>query len=375
MLRLHHFITLLLLTLPVILWPAASRADNLDFQQRIEALRQQLADDPDNVTLLTRLSAQYLWRGDHISAMEIGRRLLEIGERGGIESMTATLHGHIIMGQGSVDFGDPVEGFRHLETARVMAERMDDHRALMSIYSGLGSYALNTHNDAYSALDYFFKALDECYTFNQPASIALHLSNIAECYITRKDVTGLKFARQGYEWASETDNATVKMFAAMNLADFYLLTDSLDNAAPLLDEAWEYHDESAQQNSAELLVLTSRLQAQLGDLKVALGLAHQSLSMLDGAQMATANRAWLNYARLLRMMGRYQDAIEALQNGFSHIKDNSSEIHLSDFYKEIAECYSEAGNPDKALSYTKRYIEYQDSAQRIDRERTLQEQR
>lgn len=373
--RLHYFIIILFMTLSGIVRPAASCAADTTHQEVIDTLLRQLADDPENVKLLTRLSAQYIWKGDLVHSKEIGQHLLRIGQRGGIESTTATLNGHIILGQISAESSDPLEAFQHLETARGIAEHIGDHRALMSIYSGLGGYALNSRNDAYSSLDYYFKALEESRALNSTLSIAIHLSDIAECYRIRNDPAGLQFALQANDYASRTDNATVRMFTAMNLADQYLMIGETEEAKALIDQAWDYYEKSGYNNPADLLVLTARHQAQTGELKVALGLIHQAVPYLENSTNATVNRIWLLHAQILRMMGKNDEAIDALKSGLQHVADKSAEIHIGDFYKEIAECYAETGKPTEALEYMHRYIEHQDSAMRIDRERTLQEQR
>ncbi len=90
---------------------------------------------------------------------------------------------------------------------------------------------------------------------------------------------------------------------------------------------------------------------------------------------STMSATFLDYARLLRRDGKPADAIKVLEYALGNTVVSDMKIHSSELTKELMYGYRDIGDYPKAMEYSMRYQEYQDSAVRLSRERILQENR
>lgn len=70
-----------------------------------------------------------------------------------------------------------MECYTHLETARQIAERSQNHSALALVLNAFGNYALFVNDDVYSAISYYFQALKDVDKMNDKKQYAIILSN------------------------------------------------------------------------------------------------------------------------------------------------------------------------------------------------------
>ncbi len=332
------------------------------------------ADDFENKEMLKIEGYHNLSVSNYQKAEEYGRRLLELGEQTGDRDY-AELYGRIIVGAAIVD-NDPDESFRQLEIAHTIAHNTGNREAMLSINNMRGIYYMFVHNDAYTASTYYYKALEDARAINDERKYGIILSNLSGVYLTMKDASGCELAEQSLEMALKLRDPIMSYYAKHTLAQFYLLTDRLDDLENLIDEIESEFKDGKFGLKPDLLLQKAGLAEKRGDINQAYIYYARAMEDFEDADASKVSATYLAYAELLRKDKRTSSAIDVLELGLTYInKQNGWKIYSSDLIKELVYCYQDSGNYKKALEYAQIYRSYNDSIYIISRERALQENR
>ena len=203
----------------IMVWTVSEYAlANENMPDRLRHLQKQLSGDTENVSLLKEIGYIYMSQGDFVNSIAIGQKLIDISHSTD-DRDEAELYGHIFIGcsSGGTNMTQP-EAYKHLEQVLNIAEQNNDREALVSIYNAFGVYYSKQREDIYLTLYYMFKALDMARQLNDQRRYAILLSNISANYAMRGDVTGLPYAEEAYELASNMDDAAGMFYSAFSLA-------------------------------------------------------------------------------------------------------------------------------------------------------------
>lgn len=344
------------------LWPASVRAEEPS------AL-------PSSYEDLREAGIRFLNQGDLALARHCGERLLQLAGPEE-ERHPAVLYSHLLLGLAGTESGADSVCYVHLETARALAGRQRDYEALMMALNGFGNYALFHNNDVYTALSYYFQALEEGKRVDNRRLYAMVLSNISGAYFMRGDFSGLRYADEAIRIAQAEDEPVPLFHATMNRAIFCLAADSLlPQAAVAIDALEQMHDAYGFGTESDLSLLRAQLHVGRGETAEAYGEFARAMENFPTASASTITMVYIEYARLLRTDHRAASAIRVLEHGLEHIDSSGVLIHKARLLKELALSYREAGQTGKALECTLAYMEYQDRLFDEVRERATQEAR
>ena len=353
--------------------PMALHADVTADSDTVGEWLQVLENDPNDKTALKAVAFYYLNIGEYGRAREYGRRLLNIGESSGDRDF-CELYGRIILAASQLD-KDPQECFRQLENARVIAETTGNHDALLSINNSTGMYYLLVHNDAYTALTYYYKALEDAKAIDDVRRYGIVLSNLSGAYMIMKDASGLTLAEQAHDIALKRGETVPLYYAKHALADFCLLTDSLDRAERLINEAEELYRNGGLTGNPGLYILRGELAEKRGNFKEAYSNYARAMENFGESDPSLISATYLAYARLLRKDRHTPSAINVLEYRLKTIDPALMTVHTPELIKELVYSYRDAGDYRKALDRALEYQVYQDSIFKLGRERALQENR
>ena len=316
----------------------------------------------------------YLHHEDYTQARRYARRLLEVGERQN-DRVNAQLYGHLICGLSLIESGTDTRCYEHLETARSLAERYQNHEALMLVLNGFGNYALFDNDDVYMAISYYFQALEEAKRTGNRRQYAMILSNISGAYFMRRDPSGLMYAEEAVRIARETKEPVPLFYGTVNSALYYLAADSLEPASITIEAIRQMHATQGFGTESDVCLLQAMLHAKRGENAEAYNDYARAMENFPTAAASTITMVYLEYAKLLRADHHLDSAVRVLEHALSHISTSGVPIHKTRLLKELALCYREAGLTEKALQYTLEYMDYQDCLFDEVRERATQEAR
>ena len=316
----------------------------------------------------------YLHHEDYTQARRYARRLLEVGERQN-DRANAQLYGHLICGLSLIESGTDTWCYEHLETARSLAERYQNHEALMLVLNGFGNYALFDNDDVYMAISYYFQALEEAKRTGNRRQYAMILSNISGAYFMRRDPSGLMYAEEAVRIARETKEPVPLFYGTVNSALYYLAADSLEPASITIEAIRQMHATQGFGTESDVCLLQAMLHAKRGENAEAYNDYARAMENFPTAAASTITMVYLEYAKLLRADHHLDSAVRVLEHALSHISTSGVPIHKTRLLKELALCYREAGLTEKALQYTLEYMDYQDCLFDEVRERATQEVR
>lgn len=335
-----------------------------------------LAKDPDNRDAIKALAFHYLNIGVADEAMKYGRCLLDLAEKTGDRDF-CELYGKIVTGVLLVQNDETTNGFSMLQEALVIADATGNIDAKVSIYNSLGIYYLFIHNDTYTAISNYYNALDCAKQIDDRRRQAIIAANIAGCYLSRNDVSGLEFAREALQAAIERDEIVPLYYAKRNLILFYLLTDSLEQASQMLRDVEELHARLGMSQEVDLNLEKAQLYEKKGDVENAYKYYAEAMENFKNTDQSSVSATSLAYGRFLRNQKQLKAAINVLEyavNNREHDGEGMA-IHIPEIIQELALCYRDAGDNAKALKYSLIYQNHLDSAINLTRERTLQENR
>ena len=352
-------------TLPL---PAADAGSGLSVAP---AWTDTLSDDKE---ALRDAAFYYLNHDNAPRARNYGRRLLELGKQQDDRSF-GLLYGHLILGLANTESSPATESYAHLEAARALAERNHDHKALMLVLNGFGNYSMFVNDDVYTALSYYFQALEEAARTGDRRQYAMILSNISGAYSMRNDFSGLTYAEEAIEIARQIKEPVPLFYGTVNATLYYLNDGNLQQARITIEAIRQMHDTQGFGTESDVCLLLAMYYAKCGDTDKAYNYYARAMENFPTAAASTVTMVYLQYARLLRADHHVDSSIKVLEHALSHIGSSGIPIHKTLLLKELALSYREAGQTAKALDCTLEYINYQDNLFEEVRERATQEAR
>ncbi len=331
-----------------------------------------LEENPNDRAVLKTVAFYYMNIGDSEKTKFYARRLLDLARSTGDRDFSE-LYGRIALGSALLD-EDHDGCFRQFESARAIAEDTGNHDAMLSVNNGFGMYYLLVQNDVYTATTYYYRALEDAKAIDDNRRYGIILSNLAGAYLAMEDASGQKLAEQSHEIALKRGEPIPLYYAKYTLAHFYLLTDSLDAAARLVDETEKLYRDGGFGDEPNLYLIRGELAEKRGDIREAYrnyAMAMENFSDSDPSQVTAT---YISYARLLRKDHRTASAIKVLEYGLNNTA-SEMRIHTPELLRELVYSYRDAGDMNKALDYSLSYQQYQDSVFRLSRERALHENR
>ena len=338
-------------------------------KQRLEHLK----SAPDDKVAIRDVANAYLLIGDYDSAAEYAARLIQIAEQNSDRDF-AGLNGAMINIQVLMARGDNENTYRTLEYARVIAQSIEDHKALAMIHNGFILYYSTLVKDTYAAIGHCYQGLEEARLAGDDYRAAIILCNLAELYNDRNDSEGLDYALQAYELAKKLDDEIPLFYTANTLADAYMIQGQLNDAAEILKEAEACAAKLGYTRSVELVLVQAMYAYRYGDVEKALRLCEHAFNCdFYDPSRSVIMRTYLTYAKILNEIGHPAKALEIAQEGIAYADGFRLTSYVGDLMKEIAESNRQLGNHSKALEYFTRYASFMDSTYRVSRERALME--
>ena len=166
---------------------------------------------------------------DHRAALLAGKRLQKEADRANDSYYLA--YALYYQGISNVILGNSAIGKSQLDKALELAEKADDDTLRLSIINGFGIYEANVHVNYTRAQQHFYRSLEYAVKIGDPLRQALIECNLAEIASIRRDTTGLKYARNCYNWGTANSNAHVSFTGAYHCANLYNIAG--DHAAAL----------------------------------------------------------------------------------------------------------------------------------------------
>lgn len=349
-------------------------ADNAaDGRDTIEEYLRALDSNPNDKNLLKTIAYHYMNIGDDANTRKYGERLLALGEATGDRDF-CELYGKIVLSASYLE-QDMDKCFKYLEDARLIAEGTQNHDALLSINNSFGMYYMFGHNDIYTASSYYYKALEEAKALNDERRYGILLSNLAGAYMMMNDVSGQKLAEQSHEIAMRRGEPIPLYYAKCSLAEFYIMSDSLERVETLIGEIERLHHEGGFGGEPDLYLMKAQLADKRGDKKGAYRNYALAMENFKNADMSAITATYRSYASMLRRDNKLSSAIKILEYGLANTLSSDLKLHSPEIMKELVYAYRDAGNYKKALDYSLDYQAYQDSIFNLSRERALQENR
>lgn len=260
----------------------------------------------DSCAIATRSS-------DHRGALHAGELLQKAAGRTGDSYFLA--YSYYYQGISNVILGNSAVGKAQLDKALELAEKADDDTLRLSVINGFGIYEANVHTDYARAQQHFYRSLEYAVRIGDPLRQALIECNLAEIASMRRDTTGLKYARNCYEWGMANHNAHVSFTGAYHCAN---LSNQAGDHAAALRYIREADRISQRENFAErsaVFNLYASIYAAMGHQREALEYLRKAEAHASAAQGATLPEIYLNYARILAGLGRTAESDRMIRRG------------------------------------------------------------
>lgn len=297
---------------------------------------------------------------DHREAVRAAARLQRVAEREGDDWFL----GQALYYQGvsNVILGNNKIGKAQLDRAYQLADRLDDDTLRLSIHNGYGVYEANAHADYASAQRHFYKALEYAVGIGDPFRQALVESNLAETASIRRDVSGLKYALECYEWSVANDNAHLGFAGAYHCANLYSIAGDYQRALHYIRKAEEIARRENYAERAAVYSLHGSICAALGQNREALEWLHKAVGHASEAQGATLPEMYRTYAGVLADLGDVAGSDRMVSRGLEVSDSLSIRSSVAPLLEQRARNHESRGDYRRALEVYRIYKEVCDSA-------------
>ena len=310
---------------------------------------------------------------DHRDAVRHGGALQRVAEAEGERWYLA--QALYYQGVSNVILGNSEIGKSQLDKAFDLAIKEDDDTLCLSVHNGYGVYEANTHANYASAQRHFYKALELAVKIGDPFRQALVECNLAEIASIRGDISGLKYARQCYEWAVANANSHLEFAGAYHCANLYNIAGETDKALIYIRKAEEIAVKENYAEKAALYNLHASICAARGENAEALRWLAKAQGCAPQAQGATLTEICLTYARVYAAMGRLADSDRMITRGLDMSDSLSILSSIPPLLRQRADNFEMRGDCRRALEVYKEYKEVCDSTYADLRERQVNELR
>lgn len=265
-------------------------------------------------------------------------------------------------GISNVITGNPVEGKQQLDSAAVLADRIDNDTLRLQIHNGYGIYEAGNHSNPALAQWHFFKALEYAVRIGDGFRQSMMESNLAEIAHIRRDSTGIKYAVSCYEWGCDNDNPQMMFAGAYQCASLYHMVGNNDRAleyAGIADKVLQEYGHQDEESS--LCQLRGAIALDMGKLDEAVKWLDKAVETTDRAQAATLPEIYLCYALVYARRGEIVRSDAMIEKGLRVCDSLSISSALAQLYELRAQNMERSGNFRGALAAYKQYKQQCDS--------------
>lgn len=310
---------------------------------------------------------------DHRAALLAGKRLQKEADRANDSYYLA--YALYYQGISNVILGNSAIGKSQLDKALELAEKADDDTLRLSIINGFGIYEANVHVNYTRAQQHFYRSLEYAVKIGDPLRQALIECNLAEIASIRRDTTGLKYARNCYNWGTANSNAHVSFTGAYHCANLYNIAGDHAAALRYIREADRISQRENYAERAAVYNLYASIYASTGHNAEALEYIRKAVTHASGAQGATLPEIYRNYAHILADLGRTAESDRMIQRGME-ISDSLQIISsVAAFLEQKALNLERRGDYRRALEAYKAYKQSCDSSYAERQEQQINELR
>jgi signal transduction histidine kinase len=233
------------------------------------------------------------------------------------------------LGLSQSDLGDPTAGFGTLAMAMGIAEQKDLPQDLAFTCLNLG-YLYSVHGQPEASLQYYDRIQNELVDHCELKTLILTYNNLGGCYngLARYD-EALPLIERGLNLVTPEDEPM--LFALlMGNKSMVLASQGKDGEAMTMAKVAEriYRDTNRQQSLPEPLY-------DLGDVYLTEGRYEQAVECLESARTLSGQipgnpfmlRIWSHLSKAYKGMGRFEDALFALENANLMLNRRAAEIN------------------------------------------------
>jgi AraC-like DNA-binding protein len=340
-------------------------------EERIHAQLSELKKDSDNLRALCNLTGLYLKQPDFPKAIYYGNRFQEKAYDRRPINRDMILQSHLLLGQAYTMTGQRRLAYNNLGQARTNAEALKDTASLSLAYLGLGLYASNLDLNYYRALSYFFEGLKLAKSIQDEEHRSILLANIALIYELKKDTLGLPYAQECYEHGHAMRDPYLIHIGANTSALLYSLQGKYDRALSFIHEDEKLVAENHFADLAFTYSIYANTLAGLNDFAHSIEYFRQALSCKEQSQPSSVLYAYVEYAKTLASLKRYDEALALLQEGEGYAEQHQVGIFRNQLTATLARIYELKGELPKAIYYLRRSQAENDSLFNISKEETI----
>ena len=362
--KIKHFITLLLIILPL----------SLTAQKRSEVLEKQLEiikANPNNHDAMLTICEHYLKQGDYSKVVTYAEYLKNLADDG--ENPYILLNAHLYLGRAQMMSGREKVARKNLDAAFELATNLKNDTLLCILYGALGEYSANIDADYFQAIRWIYKGIELAQHNRFQRQYGLLLSQLANTYCLKRDENGLKYALESYELGYNLCDNLLIYSGAIQTAHMYFLKKQYDQALTYVHEAETLMDKNGFQNRAHTYNLLGELLDELGNYSQAIEYYKKAMKDKQASQTSSVVYAHLGYARSLMKQGNYTEAIPLLKQGIAISQARTNAVHRNELYETLSICYEKLHQYREALNAYKHFRIENDSLFSEDKERDLSE--
>ena len=282
-------------------------------------------------------------------------------------------YGYVYLGGSQLMLKEASAAADNLRKAIEIGEKIGNDTILSTAYNSLGIYEASVTRNLFLAQRYFYKSRQHAVEAKYSRIERSIGSNLAELAIELNDTSGIKYARECYNYGVEASLPRFEYSGAINLAELYKIKGDYELAdryaiiALNLAVANEYHD------LGQINLLMSVIAFSKGDDKGAQDYAVKAIERLKEENTIALPKAYLMLARACKSQGRYADSLIQLKLGEDAARKYSSFVSIGEIYELMSENYDSLGQKDNALKYLRMAKDSTESYYRTDRKRMEQE--
>lgn len=357
----------------MLLFPSTLTAQD-EIGKGIEKQLQILENDSNNMSALKEIGMLYLQKADFDHAIHYGHRLQDLAYDIPQDHYYC-MYSHIILGQGYAMKGERETAYNNLGQAKCNAEHAKNDTALCSIYNGLGLCASNLDKDYYRAISYFYKGLKTAKRCRHERLYSILLSNISSIYYLKKDTAGLPYAQECYERGHDKKDVYLMRIGSETSAFMYYLKHDYQQALNYIKEAEFITLQNGFYDQADTYSLYGIILSALGNNRQALEYFSKALQYEPTSQATSILHTYIQYARTLTKLKRYNEALSLLKQGENYTKEKKVVIYRGELYEMFSLLYEQTGHFEKALAYSKMYHLENDSLFNLTKEHAINDLR
>ena len=366
--KIPYYIFIIALFFPTLL----SAQDEIG--KAIEKQLQILEKDSNNLSALKEVGMLYLQKADFDKAIYYGESLQKKAYANAQSHFYRT-YSHIILGQAYTIQGNRQKAYSNLGQAKACAEYEKNDTALCSIYNGLGLYASNLDKDYYRSISYFYEGLEIAKRCKHEKLYSILLSNLSSMYYLKEDTTGLQYSLECYERGHELKDTYLIRIGSETAALMYYLKHDYKQALNYIKEAEFTVLKNNFYDQADIYSLYGMILSALDKDEQALEFFSKALQYESTSQATSVLHAYIQYAKTLSKLKRYNEALHFLQEGESYTKEKNIVIYKGELYEMLSSLYEQTGLFDKALAYRKIYQLENDSLFNLAKEQAINDLR